>query len=65
MPILVIRHADNLLTVYANIDGIKVAKGAAVKRGQSIATVRAGTPSFVHFEVRQGFESVDPTPYLQ
>ncbi len=65
VPILVIRHADNLLTVYAGIDAITVAKGATVKRGQAIAKVRAGTPSFLHFEVRKGFESVDPMPYLQ
>lgn len=65
VPILVIRHANNLLTVYANIDGIKVAKGSAVTRGQSIATVRQGNPSFVHFEVRNGYESVDPMSYLQ
>lgn len=65
VPILVIRHADNLLTVYANIDAIKVAKGDTVKRGQVIAAVRAGTPSFVHFEVRDGFESLDPVPLLQ
>ncbi|WP_141703045.1 M23 family metallopeptidase, partial [Cereibacter johrii] len=65
VPILVIRHPDNLLTVYANIDGIKVAKGASVKRGQPIAVVRAADPPFVHFEVRKGFESVDPMPYLQ
>ena len=64
IPILVLRHADNLLTVYANIDTIKVNKGDSVKRGQTVATVRAGDPSFLHFEVRQGFESVDPMPYL-
>ncbi len=65
VPILVIRHADNLLTVYANIDKIVVNKGDKVARGQKIAGVRAGTPSFLHFEVRQGFESVDPVPYLK
>ena len=65
IPILVLRHPNNLLTVYANVDGIKVKKGDTVKRGQSVATVRQGNPSFVHFEVRQGFDSVDPTPYLQ
>ena len=64
-PIIVIRHADNILTVYAGVDGAKVAKGATVKRGQTIATVRAGNPAFVHFEVRKGVESVDPMPYLQ
>lgn len=65
VPILVIRHAGNLLTVYANIDGITVKKGDKVKRGQKLATVRASDPAFLHFEVRQGFESVDPMPYLQ
>ena len=65
VPILVIRHADNLLTVYANIDGISVEKGDKVRRGQAIAEVRAGGTPFLHFEVRQGFDSVDPMPYLQ
>lgn len=65
VPILVIRHEGGLLTVYANIEGISVAKGAKVKRGQAIAKVRAGNPAFLHFEVRQGFDSVDPMPYLQ
>ena len=65
VPILVIRHDGNLLTVYANIDGIAVQKGDKVARGQTIAKVRASNPAFVHFEVRQGFESVDPMPYLQ
>lgn len=65
VPIMVIRHADNLLTVYANIDDIRVARGDRVTRGQTIATVRRGDPSFLHFEVREGFESVDPMPYLQ
>lgn len=65
IPILVLRHANGLLTVYANVDGIAVAKGDKVKRGQTIAKVRAGNPSFVHFEVRKGYDSVDPLGYLQ
>ncbi|MDP1670322.1 peptidoglycan DD-metalloendopeptidase family protein [Phaeovulum sp.] len=65
VPILVIRHDNNLLTVYANIDALTVAKGDRVTRGQVIAKVRAGEPGFVHFEVRDGFESTDPMPYLQ
>jgi murein DD-endopeptidase MepM/ murein hydrolase activator NlpD len=65
VPILVIRHENNLLTVYANIDDIRVERGARVTRGQPIATVRRGDPPFLHFEVREGFDSVDPMPYLQ
>ena len=64
VPILVLRHADNLLTVYANIDNINYEKGAKVSRGQTIAQVRAGNPSFLHFEIRRGYDSVDPVPFL-
>lgn len=65
IPIIVIRHADGVLTVYAGVDGVTLTKGAAVKRGQAIAVVRTGSPSFLHFEVRQGVDSVDPMPYLK
>jgi murein DD-endopeptidase MepM/ murein hydrolase activator NlpD len=64
-PIIVVRHADNLLTVYAGVDAITVKKGDSVSRGQTIAKVRAGTPSFLHFEVRRGVDSTDPVAFLQ
>lgn len=65
VPIVVIRHADGLLTVYAGIDKLTVAKGNAVKRGQQIAVVRAADPAFLHFEVRRGVDAVDPMGFLQ
>ena len=65
VPIIVLRHPDNVLTVYANVDGITVKKGDSVKRGAKIAAVRPGDNSYLHFEVRNGFDSVDPNPYLQ
>ncbi|NND22132.1 MAG: peptidoglycan DD-metalloendopeptidase family protein [Boseongicola sp.] len=64
VPIVVVRHDGNLLTVYAGVDQVGVKKGDKVKRGQKIAVVRSATPPFLHFEVREGFESVDPGPYL-
>ena len=64
VPILVVRHSGNLLTVYAGIDGITVAKGDTVSRGQTIAKVRAADPAFLHFQVREGTISVDPMDYL-
>lgn len=64
-PIIVIRHEGNLLTVYAGVDAITVKKGDSVQRGQTIAKVRAGTPTFLHFEVRRGVDSTDPVAYLQ
>jgi len=64
VPIIVVKHADNLLTVYANVGNIAVSKGATVKRGAVLGKVRDGNPTYVHFEVRKGFESVDPMQYL-
>ncbi|MEM6636463.1 MAG: peptidoglycan DD-metalloendopeptidase family protein [Pseudomonadota bacterium] len=64
VPILVLRHADGLLTVYAGIDDISVSRGDSVQRGQQIARVRDADPPFLHFETRQGFESVDPMDFL-
>lgn len=65
VPIIVVRHKDNLLTVYANVDAIEVNKGDKVKRGQRLAKLRSGDNAYVHFEVRKGFDSVDPAPYLK
>jgi len=64
VPILVLRHENNLLTVYAGVEDVAVEKGDTVRRGEPIAVVRAATPPFLHFEVREGFDSVDPAPYL-
>lgn len=63
VPILVLRHGDGLLTVYANIDDITVEKGDTVSAGQRIATV--GAPAVLHFELRRGLEPIDPAPFLQ
>ena len=64
VPIIVVRHAGNLLTVYAGVEGVTVQKGDKVSRGQKLGVVRDGDPALLHFEVREGFESVDPMPYL-
>lgn len=63
VQIVVLRHAGNVMTVYYNVSDVAVKKGESVKRGQSIAKVPA-KDSTVHFEVRKGFDSVDPNPYL-
>ena len=64
-PIIVIRHEGGLLTVYAGVAGITVKKGDTVTKGQTIANVRSGNPSFLHFEVRRGAASTDPMPFLK
>ncbi len=62
--IVVIRHPDNLMTVYYNVSDVAVSKGSTVSRGGKIASVPS-SDSYVHFEVRKGFDSVDPMPFLQ
>ena len=62
--IIVLRHSDNLLTVYVNVEDLVVEKGNRVSAGQTLARVSAGDPSFLHFEIREGLESRDPSDYL-
>ncbi len=65
VPIVVIRHDGGLMSVYAQLENLTVERGATVTRGQTIGRVRAGDPSFLHFEIRSGMNSVDPMRYLQ
>ncbi|MEO0369941.1 MAG: LysM peptidoglycan-binding domain-containing protein [Pseudomonadota bacterium] len=64
VPIIVVKHDGNLLTVYSNIDNVAVRKGQSVNRGAKLAEIRSDGSSAVNFEVREGFDSVDPGPYL-
>lgn len=65
--LLLIRHADGWMTAYAHLDGMQVARGDKVTRGQKIGTVgstgNVGEPQ-LHFEVRKGSRAVDPREFL-
>lgn len=62
--IVVLKHIDGLLTVYTQMENLSVEKNGNVSRGQTIGKVRSGNPSFLHFEVRRGLQSLDPVDYL-
>lgn len=64
-PILVLRHTKGMVTVYANIGDILVSKGESVQRGQVIATMPEKNAAVLHFEVRVGFDNLDPLLYLE
>ena len=64
VPIIVLKHEGNLLTVYAGIGDIAVKEKDKVSRSQVLGKIRPGNPSFLHFEVRRGFESIDPMEFL-
>lgn len=65
--LVLIRHANGLVTAYAHLDRVQVRRGDVVRRGQGIGTVGStGTVANpqLHFEVRRGIESLDPAKYL-
>ncbi len=62
VPIVVVRHSGDLLTVYAGLDNLSVSKGDKVGAGQTLGKARS--KGSIHFEVRRGFDSVDPEDYL-
>ena len=64
---ILVKHDGGLITVYAHNAANDVADGAAVARGQKIATVgRTGTATapHLHFEIRRGETPEDPFRYL-
>ena len=65
--IVLVRHDDDLLTVYGRVNDVSVQKGDQVSAGQQIGVVSAATGSegpLMHFEVRRGAESLDPMQFL-
>ncbi len=64
VPIIVLKHEGNLLTVYAGVGDISVKEKDEVSRSQLLGKIQPGNPPFVHFEVRRGFESLDPMGFL-
>ena len=66
--LLLVRHANGLMTAYAHLDRTLVERGSAVRRGQKIGTVGATgtvTSPQLHFEVRKGSQAVDPGDFLE
>ena len=64
IAIVVLKHPGNILTVYANLTNINVSTNQNVNRGDILGEIPDGDPPYLHFEIREGFESVDPLEYL-
>jgi len=65
---IIIKHYNDISTVYTNLSMILVKNGNYVKRGQIIA--KAGKDlhrgiSILHFEVRKGYKAQNPLAYLK
>jgi len=65
--IVILRHADGLVTVYAHCSELLVGEGREVRRGEPIAKVgQTGRTSgpHLHFEVREGTRPRNPLLFL-
>jgi murein DD-endopeptidase MepM/ murein hydrolase activator NlpD len=66
--LVVLRHANDYVTVYAHAKELKVKRGDQIKRGDLIGTSgqsgNVSTPQ-VYFEVRKYSRPVDPLPLLR
>ena len=65
--LVMLRHAEGYVTLYAHNDVILVREGDVVRRGQAIAEVGDSgdvDESQLHFELRKGTAPLDPTKVL-
>ena len=66
--LIIIQHSDGWMTVYAHLNSMDVKRGAHVSVGQAIGKIgktgKVDKPQ-LHFEVRKGTKSYNPTNYLK
>jgi septal ring factor EnvC (AmiA/AmiB activator) len=61
---IILDNGSGYFTIYANLSGIRVSVGDAVKTCQEMASV-ADNPGQVYFEVRRGTQTIDPEAWLR
>ena len=65
--IIILRHPDGLVTLYAHCSALLVEEGRAVRQGEPVAKVgQTGRTSgpHLHFEVREGTKPRNPLLFL-
>ena len=68
--IVLIRHDNNLISIYGRVSKVSVKKNENVTKGQKIGSMAETTNdgknlAILHFELRKGTKSVDPELYLK
>lgn len=65
--VVLVKHDNGTMTVYAHLDKVSVKKGDMVGAGQRLGTVgQTGTVKDpqLHFEIRKGRKPIDPNKFL-
>ena len=67
--IVLIRHENNLISIYGRVAKVLVKKNEPVKKGQKIGSMVGRTKdgqnfTILHFEIRKGTKSVNPENYF-
>ena len=67
--IVLIRHENNLISIYGRVAEVLVKKNEPVKKGQKIGSMVGRTKdgqnfTILHFEIRKGTKSVNPETYF-
>ena len=62
--VVLLRHKNNMYTVYSKLEDVNVKENDIVKSGETIGTIGSGNPPFLHFEVRDGTKPIDPTQFI-
>jgi len=66
--IIIIKHENKIITIYAHNNKNLIKKGQKVKKGQIIGTIgNTGNAQRyqLHFELRKGVKAINPNPYLK
>ena len=66
--IVLIRHFNEIITIYGRLTNVLITKGEDVRQGQKIGEVIASketTKGLMHFEVRKGMQSIDPQTMIK
>jgi lipoprotein NlpD len=64
--LVIVKHANDMLSVYAHNRSLAVKEGQVVKKGQKVAELgdTGGSSPRLHFEIRQQGKPVDPLTVL-
>ncbi len=68
--IVLIRHKDNLISIYGRVAKVSVEKNEEVTKGQKIGSMAekvsdGGNQVILHFEIRKGTKSVNPENFFE